>query len=274
MARSIITLTTDFGLSDHFAGTMKGVILSLYPAATIVDITHEVRACDIAGGAFAIASAYRYFPKKTVHVVVVDPGVGTSRRPILAQAAGQYFVAPDNGVLSMIYAREQHRVRAITSEKHFLKPVSRTFHGRDVFAPTAALLAKGTPPARFGKLIQDYARQRFAEPVRTGKRFWQGAVLTVDHFGNLITNFHIDEFAALRDAAVPIELRTGGAHRAFRNLRCGRAGRTGVVVGSSGYLEIAVNQGSAAKSSGMRSGRASGPDRLVGSAAATICYDC
>jgi len=254
MARSIITLTTDFGLSDHFAGTMKGVILSLYPAATIVDITHEVRACDIAGGAFAIASAYRYFPKKTVHVVVVDPGVGTNRRPILAQAAGQYFVAPDNGVLSMIYAREQHRVRTITSEKHFLKPVSRTFHGRDVFAPTAALLAKGTPPARFGKLIQDYARQRFAEPVRTGKRVWQGAVLTVDHFGNLITNFHIDEFAALKTR--PFQLSCGQAAliELSGTFAAGAPGEPVLVVGSSGYLEIAVNQGSAAKALGCEAG--------------------
>ncbi|HEX8983890.1 MAG TPA: SAM-dependent chlorinase/fluorinase, partial [Bryobacteraceae bacterium] len=205
-------------------------------------------------GAFAIASAYRYFPKKTVHVVVVDPGVGTARRPILVQAAGQYFVAPDNGVLSMVYARERHGVRAITSEKHFLQPVSRTFHGRDVFAPTAALLAKGTPPARFGKLIQDYARQRFAEPVRTGKRFWQGAVLTVDHFGNLITNFHIDEFAALKTRPFALSCGQAALAELSETFAAGEPGEPVLVVGSSGYLEIALNQGSAAKALGCEAG--------------------
>jgi S-adenosyl-L-methionine hydrolase (adenosine-forming) len=248
MPRSLITLTTDFGLSDHFAGTMKGVILSIAPTAEIVDITHEISPFEISEGAFAISEAYRYFPKKTVHVIVVDPGVGTARRPILAEAAGQFFVAPDNGVLSMVYAREEKRkVRAITAGKYFLKPVSRTFHGRDIFAPAAAHLAKGVPPARFGKLIDNYSRLTFATPVRTGKRLWQGTVLKTDHFGNLITNFHVDEFPALLS-------------RPFR-LSCGQAAITGLsetfaaapdrepilIIGSSGYIEIAANQASAAR---------------------------
>src|SRR5438128_6157753 len=146
MARAIITLTTDFGLSDHYAGTMKGVILGICPGAQIVDISHEVTPYEIAEGAFVIAQAYRYFPKKTVHVVVVDPGVGTTRRPILLEAAGQYFVAPDNGVLSMAYAKEKFQVRLIASEKYFLKPVSRTFHVRHIVSPVAGHLAAGVPP--------------------------------------------------------------------------------------------------------------------------------
>src|SRR5204863_8746983 len=131
MTAPILTLTTDFGLSDHFVGVMKGVIPSISPQAQVVDISHGVTPFEIAEGAYLIAQAYPYYPKKTVHVVVVVPGVGTSRRPILLEAAGQYFVAPDNGVLSMVYAKEKAKVRLIASEKYFLKPVSRTFHGRD-----------------------------------------------------------------------------------------------------------------------------------------------
>jgi S-adenosylmethionine hydrolase len=247
MPRPIVTLTTDFGLSDHFTGVMKGVILGICPAAEIVDITHQIAAFEITEAAFVISQAYRYFPKKTVHVIVVDPGVGTARRPIIAEAAGQLFVAPDNGVLSMVYAREKHKVRAVTSDKHFLKPVSRTFHGRDVFAPTAAHLAKGVPPARFGRLIQDYCRQRFAEPRRSGKRIWQGTILKTDHFGNLITSLHIAEFPVLETR--PFRLLCGQAAITHLNATFaeGAPGEPLLVVGSSGYLEIVANQGSAAK---------------------------
>src|SRR5262245_26551277 len=144
---SIITLTTDFGHSDHFAGVMKGVILGVCPAARIVDITHECSAYDVSEAAFTIGQAYPHFPRKTVHVVVVDPGVGTLRRPILVEAAGQFFIGPDNGVFAFILSVGKHKVRAVTNEKYFLQPVSQTFHGRDVFAPVAAHLAKGTPAA-------------------------------------------------------------------------------------------------------------------------------
>src|SRR5581483_12427681 len=140
---------------------MKGVILSICPDAQIVDISHGVGAFEITEGAYVIAQAYRYFPKKTVHVVVVDPGVGTARRPILMEAAGQYFVAPDNGVLSMIYAREKHKIRLVSNEKYFRHPVSRTFHGRDIFSPVGAHLAAGVTPAQFGKRIEDYLRPVF-----------------------------------------------------------------------------------------------------------------
>ena len=146
---------------------------------------------DLRGRLRCWRRASRCFPPETIHVVVVDPGVGTSRRPILVQAAGQYFVAPDNGVLSMIYAREKHQVRAITAERFFRQPVSRTFHGRDVFAPVAAHLARGVPPPRFGKLISDYERGDFAVPTPNGPRRWTGRVLKVDRFGNLITNFAV-----------------------------------------------------------------------------------
>ena len=143
MPNGIITLTTDFGLADHFVGTMKGVILGIAPKTRIVDITHDIPAYELREASFAIAQAWTYFPKGTVHVVIVDPGVGTSRRPILAEAGGHYFIAPDNGVLSMVYESVAHKVRIISNPALIRKQVSRTFHGRDVFAPAAAHLAKG-----------------------------------------------------------------------------------------------------------------------------------
>src|SRR5580658_3645904 len=158
MAQPILTLTTDFGASDHYVGAMKGVMLSICPQAQIVDICHDVTPFQIAEGAYVIAQAYECFPKKTVHVVVVDPGVGTARRPILVEAAGQFFIGPDNGVLCMVYSRQKHKVRVIANETYFRKPVSATFHGRDIFAPVAAHLAAGVAPARMGKLIDDYLR--------------------------------------------------------------------------------------------------------------------
>jgi S-adenosylmethionine hydrolase len=134
-------------------------------------------------------------------VVVVDPGVGSARRPLLAEMAGQYFVAPDNGVLSMILREEQPKVRHITNERYFLHPLSRTFHGRDVFSPVAAHLAAGVTPAKFGKRIEDYLRADFDKPAQTGKHTWTGTILKADHFGNLATNFHIDQFPSIRTHA-------------------------------------------------------------------------
>jgi S-adenosyl-L-methionine hydrolase (adenosine-forming) len=133
----------------------------------------------------------------------VDPGVGSARRPLLAEMAGQYFVAPDNGVLSMVFAREKPRVRHITNERYFL---SRTFHGRDVFSPVAAHLAAGVTPAQFGKRVEDYLRANFDKPEHTGKHTWTGAILKADHFGNLATNFHVDQFASIRTHAFALKV--------------------------------------------------------------------
>lgn len=225
---------------------MKGVILGIAPNTEIVDITHDVTPFAIREGAFAIAQAYPYFPRRTIHVVVVDPGVGASRRPILVEAAGQYFVGPDNGVLSMVYLREKHKARHITNSKYFLSEVSSTFHGRDVFAPVAAHLAKGVRAAQFGKLIQDHLRPNFDRPVRTGKRYWSGSVLKVDRFGNLITNFRLDEFPDL--PARPFEMTAGllSVTRLASSYAEGAPGELVLVAGSSGYLEVAINQDSAA----------------------------
>jgi len=254
MPAPLITLTTDFGLSDHYVGVMKGVIVSICPRARIVDISHGVGAFEIAEAAFTITQAYRHFPRGTVHVVVVDPGVGTSRRPILAQAAGQSFIAPDNGVLSMIYEREKHNVRAISNARYFLPAVSQTFHGRDIFAPAAAHLAGGTAPARFGKPIADYLRLNFDKPARTGRRIWTGAVLKVDRFGNLVTNFALEDFPDLDKrefemAAGPQRIGVLARHYAERG-----PGEAFLIVGSAGYYEISVGQASAAKLLGCAAG--------------------
>jgi len=247
MRQPLITLTTDFGLRGHFAGAMKGVILCIEPHARIVDISHEVAPYAIAEGAFALAQAYRWFPAGTIHVAVVDPGVGTPRRPLLVQAAGQYFVAPDNGLLSMMYAREKHGVRAVSAEKFFLKPVSRTFHGRDVFAPVAAHLARGVKPPQFGKLISDYLRSGFGMPVQTSERTWEGAVLVVDRFGNLITNFPVEEFRAILAGRFEVAVGAGRIRRCASSYEAGGEGELFLIEGSSGYLEIASRQASAAQ---------------------------
>lgn len=247
MPASLITLTTDFGLRDHFVGVMKGVIREIAPKAEIIDITHEVTPYEITEGAFTLAEAYRYFPKRTVHVAVVDPGVGSDRRPIVASGGGHHFVGPDNGVLSMVLEREKCTVRELTASRYFLKPVSRTFHGRDIFAPVAAHLAKGVAPARFGKKIEDALRMSLAQTHRVGKRVWTANILKIDRFGNLITGLKVDEFPTLAEKPFEIAVGTEKIHLHMTNYAAAPFGTPFVIAGSSGYLEIGYNQDSAAK---------------------------
>jgi S-adenosylmethionine hydrolase len=260
MPQPILTLTTDFGLSDHYVGAMKGVILGICPRAQIVDISHGTAPFEITEGAYTIAQAYRFFPKKTVHVVVVDPGVGTARRPILVEAAGQYFIGPDNGVLAMVYGREAHKVRLISNEKYFRQPVSRTFHGRDIFAPAAAHLASGVRSAQFGKRIEDYLKPAFDRPQRAGKRTWNGQVLKIDRFGNIITNFHVDDYPSLETQNVVFSVGPQEVTVIARNYAETSPGELFAIVGSSGYYEISMAQASAAKRIGCVAG---GPVELL-----------
>ena len=198
----IVTFTTDFGLQDAFIGIMHGVVLNIEPQTRLVDICHAVASYDILDGAWTIAQAYRFFPPRTAHVIVVDPGVGSERRPILAETENYVFVAPDNGVLSMIEAREpKFTVRHITSERYFLEPVSQTFHGRDVFAAVAGWLSKGVEPADFGPEITDHIRLPLPAVERIGDNSLRGMVLKVDKFGNLITNIGEQEAPELFAAA-------------------------------------------------------------------------
>src|SRR5271154_5830562 len=200
LARPIITLTTDYGTSDHLVGVMKGVILSINPEVNVVDITHSVLPHDLLDGALTIGQAYKYFPPKTVHVVVVDPGVGTERRPILVAGDTHYFVAPDNGVLSSVYDQSEALYAwNIISEHYFRQPVSNTFHGRDVFAPVAAWLSKSWQTSAFGEPITDLVRFNIPKPKASGNII-KGAVLRMDRFGNLITNITPEDAPALATA--------------------------------------------------------------------------
>jgi S-adenosylmethionine hydrolase len=233
---------------------MKGVILGIAPKARIVDITHEIPPYELTEAAFVIAQAWRYFPKRTIHVVVVDPGVGSARRPIIVEAGGQYFVGPDNGVFSMIYDSARTKVRQISNPKYFRKEVSRTFHGRDVFAPAAAHLSLGVPLAKFGKPVPDYLRSSAAKSTPLAKNRWSGTILKVDRFGNLITNFHITDFPDVQTQ--PIELRIGleRIHRLALTYAETGIDEIFAIVGSSGYIEVAANQASAAKTLGCSAG--------------------
>lgn len=247
--RPIITLTTDFGLNDHFVGTLKGVILDIASNAEIVDICHTVQAFDVLDGALAAAQAYSYFPVGTVHVVVVDPGVGTVRRPIIATTDRHNFVAPDNGVLSLIYAREERlHVHHITSEHYFLQPLSNTFHARDIFAPVAAYLAKGVEAQRFGPEVTDFARFTAPRPKPAEGNGLRGLVLKVDRFGNLITNITPQDAPALFSSpAPPFKMQIG--QKEISEIRSayaeGAPGEVFGILGSMGYLEIAANRASA-----------------------------
>jgi len=251
----IITLTTDFGTSDHLVGTMKGVILNINPAARIVDLNHHVTPFDVLDGALSVANAYRYFPARTIHVVIVDPGVGTNRRPLLVSGEKQYFVAPDNGVLSMIFERESCIVRHITSEHYFLNPISPTFHGRDIFAPTAAWLSKAFQTEAFGEEITDCVRFTMPKTKAAGQTI-TGVVLRVDAFGNLMTNLTLEDVPLEVVESGSIKLSVGGKEiRQFaQTFALGTPGEPIAVFGSAGYLEIAVNRGSAARTLGATRG--------------------
>jgi S-adenosylmethionine hydrolase len=250
VANPIVTLTTDYGTNDHLVGTLKGVLLKINPELTIVDITHHVSPYDLLDGALTIGAAYSYFPPRTIHIVVVDPGVGTTRRPLLVTAQNQYFVAPDNGVLSLVYEREQDNlvVRHATAEHYFLQPISKTFHGRDIFAPVAAWLSKGWQTAAMGEEIQDF--QRFTlprpKPVDGGS---QGVVLRIDAFGNVMTNFRAEDLSesAKNGGGLNLKVGTHTISRLVDTFASGAADGPIAYVGSSGYLEIGINKANAAR---------------------------
>ena len=246
----IVTFTTDFGLNDAFVGIMHGVVLNIHREAQVVDICHAVASYDIFDGAWTIAQAYRFFPPRTVHVIVVDPGVGSQRRPIIAETGEHLFVAPDNGVLSLIEAREEKfTVRHVMAERYFLQPVSQTFHGRDVFSPVAGWLSKGVAPAEFGPEITDYVRLGLPVIERIGANSLRGQVVKVDKFGNLITNIGRKEVFALFVHPTPTfsVLVAGQRIRHLQRSYADGGDEPFAILGSSGYIEIAARQASAAE---------------------------
>jgi len=266
----IITLTTDFGTNDHFIGTMKGVILSIEPDAQIIDICHSVQAFDVLDGALTISQAYSYFPTGTIHMVVVDPGVGTARRPLIVSSDRHHFVAPDNGVLSLIYQREQRlSARHVTGEHYFLQPVSNTFHARDIFSPVAAYLAKGVDPEKFGEAVTDFVRFSAPKPKAANENTLRGVVLKVDRFGNLITNITPQD-APMLFGENPGTFKIVVGQREIREIKeayaLGAPGEVFGIMGSMGYLEVAANRGSAAQLLGV--GKGTDVNIVLGEAAA------
>ena len=256
MPGPIITLTTDYGTSDHLVGALKGVILNIRPDVKLVDINHHVVPYDVLDGALSIGAAYRYFPPRTIHLVVVDPEVGTQRRPILVTGEHHYFVAPDNGVLSLVYENEPGvKVRHVTAEHYFLNPISNTFHGRDIFAPVAGWLSKTGQASSFGEEVNDYVRFSLPKPKASGNAV-RGVVLRIDHFGNLMTNFPAEDVRQWTAPNGKIKIQVAGKeiHQLAQTYAQGAPGEPFGVLGSSGFLEISVNKGNAARLLGAQRG--------------------
>jgi S-adenosylmethionine hydrolase len=200
LEKPVITLTTDFGLKDPFVGLMKGVILGINPNAIIIDITHDISRHNIFEAAQVISMSYKYFPHTSIHIVVVDPGVGSTRKPILVTTEDHYFIGPDNGVFTAIYDKLQNhflKVIEITA-KHYYRPMSGfTFHGRDIFAPIAAHLSKGTKSRVFGETVEDYTRINIPKPVISDNSMINGEIISIDKFGNAISNITPEDMAQL-----------------------------------------------------------------------------
>jgi len=245
-AIGVITLTTDFGLSDPYVGTMKGVILSIHPEAVVVDISHQIKAGSILHAAGVIQEAYPFFPKGTVHVGVIDPGVGGQRRPILLMTEDHFFVGPDNGLFwPLVRPHQPPKIIHLTETKYFLPRLSYTFHGRDIFAPVAAHLCRGVDPSKMGQIITDPVPLHRPRPREKGN-ILVGEVVRVDHFGNLVTNIGQENLARFLGSARPSikvkNLMIEGLRKTYASVP---AGEPLALIGSSNYLEIAVNLGRA-----------------------------
>jgi len=255
MARPVVALLTDFGTRDHYAGTMKGVALDICPDITFVDITHDIAPYDTVGGAIELAASYKYFPPGTVFVVVIDPGVGSARRGIAAEAGSYRFVGPDNGVLTLaLNETPPVRVVELTNARYARPTVSRTFEGRDRFAPAAAWLARGTDLAELGDPLAEWTQLVIPKPIIVAGRV-NGEVLRVDRFGNLVSNLDrqvVEDFAQGHGIEVTI------GSRAVASLVTTYAdvppGSVCALFGSSERLEIAVSGGSAAERLGLTRG--------------------
>ncbi len=246
MPARIISLTSDFGSRDPYAAEMKAAILTICPTAVLVDITHEVEKFNIREGAYALASATPYFPDGTIHLAIVDPGVGTHRRPLIVHTKNSFFVGPDNGLLVLAAeAQDIKRVYEITSRRLMLPHVSNTFHGRDIFAPAAAHLANGLPPEEFGPEVTEVLKPEFTK-VKRDKGRVIGEVLHIDGFGNIITNIHAKDLHEFRQNILEVELPNHKLEmKLTRTYAEAKPQEYLALIGSHNYLEIAVNQGSA-----------------------------
>lgn len=247
MARPIVAFLSDFGTRDHYAGTLKAVVLGVCAEATLVDIGHDIPAHDVMAGALELAACYRYFPLGTVFLVVVDPGVGSSRRGLAADAADYKFVAPDNGVLSAVFRETPPKKVVELTERKYARPtVSRTFEGRDRFAPAAGWLAKGLPLASLGKGVADFHLLDLPQPLADARQI-SGEVVRIDRFGNLITNIDRRTLEHLSSGgAIAVRAGTHDIRRVVATYAEAPAGELCALFGSTDHLEIAVNAGDAA----------------------------
>ena len=255
--KPIITLLTDFGLTDPYVAEMKGVIISICPEAVIVDISHQIRKFDIKMGAFILASATPYFPEGSIHVAVVDPGVGTERRAIIIVGKRSIYVGPDNGLMILSALKEGIEKVYSIEKAELTRGASATFHGRDIFAKVAAYMANGLPPESFGPKIEDFIVPSFSKPiVEDGKV--RGEIIHIDNFGNVITNIGLNNVKAISvEEGSELEVVVEG--RPFRLKLCSTygdvpRGRALTLIGSHGFLEIAVNQGSASEALSLKIG--------------------
>jgi S-adenosylmethionine hydrolase len=250
METKLITLTTDFGYKDPFVGIMKGVILGINPNARIVDLSHGISPQDIQGAALVLSNSAPFFPPGTIHVAVVDPGVGTERRTILIESKGSFFVGPDNGVLSLA-ARDKTVgvIIELANESYHLKPKSATFHGRDIFAPVAAHLSLGVPARNFGPMVKNYALLDWPEVMKTEDGI-QGEIIYIDHFGNLITNVHERDLKSLPRDKLAINLADVTIHGLASNYAGAEKNDYAALINSWGLLEISCFNGRAHLRSG------------------------
>ena len=258
---NLIALLTDFGTKDYFIGAMKGAILSINSEARIIDITHEIEPQDVSSASFTLCACYRNFPKKTIFVAVVDPGVGSNRRAVLVETENYFFIAPDNGLLSFVFNAQtsvlpenseiNFRVYEITNSIFIAKNVSVTFHGRDIFAPVAAHLSNGVKPEEFGSEIKDFVCLPIAKPQRINDADIEAAIIHIDRFGNLITNLKREDlpgkFSLVINGRKIEKLRSYYAEAG--------SGEIFMIFGSAGFLEIVAFRNSAAKLLGIENSR-------------------
>ncbi len=250
----IITLTTDFGSQDYYVSAMKAVILGISPHVRLVDISHDLPPQDIMAGAWILKNTAFLYPSGTIHLAVIDPGVGSSRRPVLVKVKDQFFVGPNNGLFSLVVESEEHRVFELTNRKYWRDTVSPTFHGRDIFAPVAAWLCEGEAMENFGRELQELTTYRWAKPISDDEGI-QGWVMHIDRYGNLITNIphsfirKFNLFSAFRIYVGNTILKEISA--SYSDVPDGEAV---AMIGSSGMLEIAINKGNAERMLGVEKG--------------------
>lgn len=254
MERKLITLITDYGTNDPFVGIMKGVIFGINPDCRIIDLSHGVPPQDLLAGALVLRCSAPYFPRGTIHVAVVDPGVGTDRGLLLIESGGHFFIGPDNGVLSFaLEGKNVSQIIELSNRIYHLKPTSRTFHGRDILAPVAAYLSLGIPAQDFGARVKDFTRLPWP-PVAKKELSIQGEVIYIDTFGNLITNIHEHDLAGTRPEAVRISVSGLTIDGLAPNYAGGDGRGYAALINSWGLVELSLYKGSAQFSSGAKIG--------------------